>query len=487
MDRAAIIDVIRHREEPWDIIVIGGGATGVGCALDAASRGYDVLLLEQHDFGKGTSSRSTKLIHGGVRYLRQGDIGLVREALRERGRLIKNAPHVVRRLSFVIPCYSHWQMLFYGAGLKIYDALAGKYGIGRSRIIGKKEVAKHLPNVKTQGLKGGVLYYDAQFDDTRLLIDLAVTARKQGAVILNYAPVTRLKTDNGRKTGVEFNDAETGEAFQIKARVVINAAGIFSEFVRELAGSIADDAVTYSQGIHLIFDNKFLAGDSALMIPTTDDGRVLFCIPWNGRLLVGTTDTPVSGPELEPHALGSEIDFVLKTAGKYLDQKPTCNDVISIFAGIRPLLKSGGSSKTASLSRRHGLFVDRSGLVTITGGKWTTYRQMAEDAVDEAVRVGGLPKRACITSDLEVAHGSDLDSSDFSLKHVTRAVTCEMARTVEDVLARRTRVLFLDARRAVELARPVAEVMAAELGRDGIWVEGQVDDFTKLAEGYMPQ
>lgn len=494
MDRAATIDTICRRREPWDIIVIGGGATGVGCALDAASRGYDVLLLEQHDLGKGTSSRSTKLIHGGVRYLRQGNISLVREALRERGRLLKNAPHVVHKLPFVIPCYSHWHKLLYGIGLKIYDALAGKHRIGRSRILGKDEVVRQLPNIETKGLKGGVLYYDAQFDDTRLLIDIAVTARGQGAVILNYAPVTKLIIQNGKVTGVEFVDAETGDAVTANAHVVINAAGIFSDSIRKLSDNSAESVVTYSQGIHLVFDKKFLPGGAGLMIPVTDDGRVLFCIPWNGQLLVGTTDTPVSGPTLEPKAMESEIDFVLKTARKYLVQKPERGDVLSVFAGIRPLVKkTGKAASTASLSRGHDLFVDSSGLVTITGGKWTTYRKMAEDAVNEAAGVGGLPGRGCSTASLPIAHEELMDVASLHPRvkctgeEVIRAVKEEMARNIEDVLARRTRVLFLDAQAAVDLALPVAELMARELRREKAWVDGQVRDFSELAKSYMLQ
>lgn len=493
MDRSATIDAIRGRLKPWDIVVIGGGATGVGCALDAASRGYEVLLLEQHDLGKGTSSRSTKLIHGGVRYLRQGNITLVREALRERGRLLKNAPHVVQKLPFVIPCYSHWQTLMYGAGLKAYDALAGKYGIGRSMTIGRDEVVERLPNIETKGLKGGVLYYDAQFDDTRLLIDLAVTAEKHGAAILNYAPVTSLTFEEGKIGGVQFRDIESGETFDVRSRVVINAAGIFSDTVRELAQGDTEDHVTYSQGIHLIFDTRFLPGRAALMIPTTDDGRVLFCIPWHGRLLVGTTDTPVSGPVLEPQARESEIDFVIKTAARYLSEKPTREDVISVFAGIRPLVSSKKKAKTASLSRGHDLLVDRSGLVTITGGKWTTYRQMAEDAINEAGKIAVLQPGSCVTADMSIsseASGASVDRPTMagcSNEDVIRAVRDEMARTVEDVLARRRRVLFLDAKGAVELARPVAELMANLLDRDRDWIEKEVKNFKKLAESYMLQ
>ncbi len=491
MDRSETIDTIRRRQKPWDIIVIGGGATGVGCALDAASRGFEVLLLEQHDFGKGTSSRSTKIIHGGVRYLRQGNISLVREALRERGLLLKNAPHVVSKQAFVIPCYSLWQKIFYGVGLNVYDILAGKYSIGRSRLLNGGEVVERLPNIETSGLKGGVLYFDGQFDDTRLLIDMAVTAERHGAVILNYAAVTSLESGNGGKiAGVEFEDAENGETFSAKARVVINAAGVFCDDIRKLADAGSDAVITYSQGIHLIFDKKFLPGDSALMIPKTADGRVLFCIPWHDHLLVGTTDTPIDKPVLEPEAMEAEIDFVLDTARGYLARKPKRADILSVFAGIRPLVKPGVGKKTSSISRGHDLFVDPSGLVTITGGKWTTYRRMAEDAVSKAVEVGELPLRPSVTADLPIINSSLRRTDSLhprvqcSREEVTRAVRNEMARTVEDVLARRTRILFLDARAAVELAQKVAEIMAKELGRGEEWVEEQVREFNRLAENY---
>ena len=314
MNRDEILNRVRTWAEPWDIIVIGGGATGVGCAVDAASRGYDVLLLEQHDFGKGTSSRSTKLVHGGVRYLRQGNISLVREALKERGILLQNAPHVVHKQIFIVPCYSLWQKAFYGIGLKTYDFLAGKYSLGRSRILSKPETIELLPTVCQDRLSGGVLYYDGQFDDTRLLIDLVKTAHKVGAAVLNYARVNSLtKGADGRIVGVEFEDAETGEIFSVSAKSIINATGVFCDAVRSMADGKAKPVMKFSQGIHLVFDRKFLPGDNAVMIPKTSDGRVLFCIPWLGATLVGTTDTPVDFAKLEPSALETEIDFVLDT------------------------------------------------------------------------------------------------------------------------------------------------------------------------------
>ncbi len=494
MDRSKILARVRARTQPWDIVVIGGGATGVGCALDAASRGLDVLLLEQHDFGKGTSSRSTKLVHGGVRYLRQGNISLVREALRERGMLLKNAPHVVHKQEFVVPCYSLWQKLFFGAGLKIYDLLAGKFSLGRSSILSRDETLQMLPNVNKDKLAGGILYADGQFDDTRLLIDMAVTASKQGAALLNYASVLSLTKDaDGKVNGVEFEDVLSGEKFAIKAKTVINATGVFCDAVRTMSDDTVEPVVTFSQGIHLVFDRIFLPGDNAVIIPKTSDGRVLFCIPWQGVLLVGTTDTPIDTASLEPHALESEIDFVLETIGKYLAEPPTRDDILSMFAGIRPLVKNGVATKTSSLSRGHDLFVDEVGLVSITGGKWTTYRRMAEDAVNKAAEIATLRATKCATADLAIRPPAETEGESlhaelpYTTGDVVRAVRDEMAQTIEDVLARRTRVLFLNALIAIEIAPRVAELMAAELGNDQVWIEKQVRDFEHIAAGYLPR
>ena len=494
MNRDKILDRVRNCTEPWDIIVIGGGATGAGCAVDAASRGYDVLLFEQHDFGKGTSSRSTKLVHGGVRYLRQGNISLVREALKERGILLRNAPHVVHKQDFIVPCYSLWQKIFYCVGLKIYDLLAGKHSLGKSRILSKSETIERLPSIKTNGLSGGILYYDGQFDDTRLLIYLVTTAHHHDAAVLNYAKVKSLTKDEcGTIVGVEFVDVITGESFAVEAKVVINATGVFCDAVRSMSDETAKPVVTFSQGIHLVFGRKFLPSDTALMIPKTGDGRVLFCIPWHGHVLVGTTDTPVDSAKLEPAALDIEIDFVLETAGNYLAEKPTRGDVLSIFAGIRPLVSSGHATKTSALSRGHDLFVDALGLVTITGGKWTTYRQMAEDTVNKAIEIGRLEPRACVTRHLSIYGPVASASTDellhpdlpYTRKDVTCAVRDEMAVAVEDVLARRTRALFLNARAAIEIAPQVAEIMAQELGKDKDWIAKQLEDFNETAKNYL--
>ena len=495
MDRKANIDRVRSRTEPWDIVVIGGGATGVGCAVDAASRGLDVLLVEQADFGKGTSSRSTKLVHGGVRYLAQGNFSLVREALKERGILLRNAPHVVHKQEFIVPCYSNWQKFYYGIGLKIYDLLSGKYSFGKSRILSRLETINHLPTVRHDGLAGGVLYYDGQFDDTRLLIDLVRTAHDQGAAVLNYARVTSLvKVTDGKVGGIEFEDVLSGEKFRIKAKAVINATGAYCDAVRSMSDETSKPIVTLSQGIHLVFDRSFLPCDSAVMIPKTSDGRVLFCIPWHGHTLVGTTDTPITEADLEPKALESEIDFVLDTAGEYLTKKPSREDILSIFTGIRPLVKSGVARNTASLSRGHTIEIDSSNLLTITGGKWTTYRHMAEDAVDQALGIARIDDRKSITSNLAI--NVPMASSDTELLHselpytrgdVIRAVREEMAQSVEDVLARRTRGLFLNADAAIESAPRTAEIMAAEMGKDQAWCDSEVERFTSIARAYLPK
>jgi glycerol-3-phosphate dehydrogenase len=518
MFRAEMFERVKAREKIWDFIIIGGGATGVGCAVDAASRGFDVLLLEQSDFGKGTSSRSTKLVHGGVRYLAQGKVKLVREALRERGILLKNAGHLVRIQSFVVPCYSFWQKFFYGAGLKTYDLLSGKFSFGKSKLLSKKETLKKLPNLKSEDLRGSVIYFDGQFEDARLLINLATTAFEHGATVLNYAKVFEL-TKNARNKidGVKFRDTETNQEFYARAKIVINAAGAFSDSVRRLSDKNAARMISASQGIHLVFDKSFLPTENALMIPKTSDGRVLFAIPWQGKTLIGTTDTPVDKIELEPKALEKEIEFILKTAQNYLAKPPRRTDILSIFAGIRPLVKKDNTKNTHALARDHTIEIDESNLLTITGGKWTTYRRMAEDAIDQAIDKTDLSAKFCVTKNLLI-HGSgagakgfgDLDiyGSDaeiirklidenphlneqihpalpYRLSEIVWAVRFEMACSVEDVLARRTRALFLDARAAIESAPKVAEIMAWELVRNQDWIDEQIQEFNSVAQNYF--
>jgi glycerol-3-phosphate dehydrogenase len=518
MKRSEMVAQARERVQPWDIIVIGGGATGAGVAVDAAARGYATLLLEQHDFGKGTSSRSTKLVHGGVRYLEQGNVSLVMEALKERGLLRQNAPHLVSELACIVPSYAWWEGPFYGIGLKIYELLAGKYGFGKSRKISKEETLAQLPNVNPDGLTGGVVYYDGQFDDARLLINLIATAADHGAAVLNYAKVTALtQGGDGIINGVMWQDIESGEVFQARAKVVVNATGAFTDSVRQLAEPNAARIMTPSQGAHLVFDRSFLPGKNAILVPHTKDGRVMFAIPWHGHTLVGTTDTPVKEASLEPVALDDEIEFMLETAKLYLEKKPSRSDILSVFAGIRPLVKSGEGRNTAALSRDHTIHIDKSGLLSITGGKWTTYRNMAQGCVDQAATLANLPDKPCATSNLKIhghhpsavtfgslsVYGSDapailkliadrpalgnpLDSELPTVEaEVIWAARTEMARTVEDILARRTRALFLNAKAAIRMAPKVARILAAELGKDERWQADQINDFNDVANGYL--
>ncbi len=523
MRRDEMLRKIRERGEPWDIAVIGGGATGVGVAVDAASRGLDVVLVEAHDFGKGTSSRSTKLVHGGVRYLEQGNVPLVMSALKERGLLRQNAPHLVHDLAFVVPNYSWWEAPFYGIGLKLYDLLAGKYGFGASKVLSKEETLARLPALEPEELRGGVVYYDGQFDDARLLIHLAMTAADHGGTLVNYCPATGLLRDaEGYVNGLTARDAESGEEFRLPARIVVNATGVFSDTIRRMADPSTEPLVVTSQGIHLVFDRSFLKGDTALMVPRTSDGRVLFVIPWHGHAVAGTTDTPVDAPSLEPRPLEEEIEFILETAGRYLTRPPTRADVLSVYVGLRPLVK--GDGKTSALSRDHIIHVDPSGLLTITGGKWTTYRHMAEDCVDHCITLGRLRDEPCRTRNLHIhgyteagadhdgrevdgfealgVYGTDaeairsLAAADSTLgmqldpelpylaAEVAWAARAEMARTVEDALARRTRALFLNAGSAIAMAPAVARLLANELGRDRAWVDAQVMEFRQLAKQY---
>jgi len=509
--------ISENPDKVWDLLIIGGGATGLGAAVDATTRGYDTLLLEQADFAKGTSSRSTKLVHGGVRYLAQGDISLVLEALHERGLLRKNAPHLVKNLAFVIPNYEWWSGPFYALGMKVYDMMAGKLGLGPSEMISKEETIEIIPNIKTEGLRGGVIYYDGQFDDSRLAINLAQTFSKNNGTLVNYFRVTGLTKKDGLISGVTGVDHETGQQYRINARAVINATGVFSDEIRQMDDPGFERSIRPSQGVHLVLPNDFLTGNSAIMIPKTDDDRVLFAVPWHGRVIVGTTDTPLEKPSLEPLPMEHEIEFILNTAGRYLTRAPKREDVLSVFAGLRPLTNHDQTQDTKEVSRNHQITVSLSGLITISGGKWTTYRKMGEDTVDKATMVAGLEERPCITRNMPIhgysqnqhakghlkVYGSDrasilqLMEEHPGLKQplhknlpyleaeVIWAAKEEMARTVEDVLARRTRALFLDARAAMEMAPRVAEILATVLGKDNHWINQQIESFNKLANNYV--
>lgn len=516
-NRATFIQQI-DQQENWDVIIIGGGATGLGTALDAASRGYRTLLLEQHDFAKGTSSRSTKLVHGGVRYLAQGDIALVYEALHERGLLLKNAPHVVHDQEFIIPCYNWLSKFKYKFGLKFYDLLAGKSGFRKSSFLTIQQVLKAIPGLSAENLIGGIRYSDGQFDDSRLAINLAQTAAEHGGVLINYMQVDALsKNQQGAVSGVRAKDLETGLTYQLHAKTIINATGVFVDAILKMDKPGGKALVRPSQGAHIVLDRSFLQGNVALMIPKTADGRVLFAVPWHGKVLVGTTDTPLDACTLEPRPLAEEIDFILNTAGKYLVKKPVIADVLSAFAGLRPLaVPAKNTQRTKEISRSHKLMVSDSGLITITGGKWTTYRKMAEDTIDKAIALGQQFSAKCITAQVKI-HGAEgeKDTGHFAIygadasqirklmknepelagalhpdyqmvkAEVVWMIRNEMARTVEDVLARRSRMLFLNAAAAAKLAPSVAALMVQELNKNELWATAQLAEFNELVKQYL--
>ena len=521
MNREASLHQAMAENKPWDVVVIGGGATGLGTAVDAASRGYRTLLVEQSDFAKATSSRSTKLAHGGVRYLQQGNLSLVLEALKERGRMLHNAPHLVRRQSFVIPAFALWEIPFYGIGLKTYDALSGKSSFGKSHMLGKTSVQQMLPTLASNTLTGGVEYFDGQFDDARYTLALAQTLESLGGVAINYARMIRLLKTNGTVSGIVVQDEETGAHFEVQARAVINATGVFTDHVRLLDEPQAPPLLTVSQGSHFVLPKSFLPGTHALMVPKTADGRVLFAIPWHDAVVVGTTDEGVPRASLEPHAMEIETAFLSHHIELYFGRKPKDAEVLSMWSGLRPLVRKQGAKGTAALSREHTVLVSPSKLVSVTGGKWTTYRRMGEDAVNIAAKATGLPNAPSTTQNLRLygwseaaaaasdaehelaVYGSQQAAIDalaaaspnlatqlhprlpYRLAEVTWAVRQEMARTVEDVLARRTRALFLDARAAIDAAPTVAACLAAELGRDESWQRSQIDAFCQTAAGYV--
>ena len=509
---------LRDNPQTWDFVVIGGGATGMGVAVEAASRGYKTLLLERHDFGKGTSSRSTKLIHGGVRYLQQGNVSLVLEALRERAILLRNAPHLVHDLPFIVPTYDWWEGPFYGVGLRLYDLLAGKHGFGPSVNLSPEETIGRIPMIEPEGLRGGVQYHDGQFDDARLVINLAQTAADEGATVINYAEVEELIQTDGMVTGVVVRDSLDGQEFEVNARCVINATGPFTDTVRRLDNPACQPIMKASRGVHVVLDRSFLGGDTAIMVPHTDDGRVLFAIPWEDMVVIGTTDTEVETLDVEPEAHPDEIDFILSHAAKYLTHDPTPADIKSVFSGLRPLVMRQSAENTAELSREHQILISASGLVTITGGKWTTYRLMGEETIDQALTIAQLDYVPSQTKNLAI-HGWDQISPVFGvLAHygfdaygieamidenpklgeylhdqlpisramVVWAVRQEMAQTVEDVLARRTRCILLDARASADIAEEVAKILAEELGRDKSWIKSQVDEYRQLVTRYLP-
>ena len=499
----------------WDVVIIGGGASGLGIALDASKRGYKTLLLEKYDFGKGTSSRSTKLIHGGVRYLQNGDITLVIESLKERGILKRNAPHLVQDLSFVIPTYDWWASPFYGIGMKIYDMMAGKLGLGKSEIISKQETEKLIPNVNKKGLRGGVIYHDGQFDDSRMAITLALSADSKKTALLNYCNVEGLIKKDGEIKGLNFTDSINSKKYQIKSKVVINATGVFAEEIIRMDQPKIEKMIQPSQGVHIVLERRFLKSKHAILIPQTSDGRVLFAVPWKNYVVVGTTDTQVKKASEEPKALKEEVDFILKNAGKYMSVKPKKDDIKSVFAGLRPLAATSNKQSTKEVSRSHKIDISPSGLISVLGGKWTTYRKIAEDALDKAISINKLKKKKCKTertklfgfkrnvswSDPMHVYGSLKkkveslgginDNKSLSNKFyisnniIEWSIIHEMALTVEDILARRTRCVFLDSKESKRIAPIVAQKMADVLGEDDKWIDAELKKFNKLIKNYI--
>ena len=533
MKRAFMLSQLEQTAQ-WDLVIIGGGATGLGAAVDAASRGLKTLLIERADFAKGTSSRSTKLVHGGVRYLAQGNIKLVKEALRERGYLLKNAPHLCTSQPFVIPVYTWFDKLFYGVGLMAYDLLAGKLSLGATKFLSAQKTINLVPSIKTKNLKGSILYFDGQFDDSRLAIDLAYTAATHGATILNYVSLQGFEKANKKIIGIQCKDELTGKVYDVQAKSFINATGVFADHVMQLDETDRAPIVRPSQGIHLVVNKSFFTGHHAMMVPKTADGRVFFAVPWHGSVVLGTTDTAIEHISAEPKALDAEIDFILEHFNLYNSIAITRKDVQSVFVGLRPLVKASGVSSTALISRDHTIIVSPSGLVTITGGKWTTYRKMAEDAVNNVVFLLHPKKRGKLLDkreEIKVKRGEEVksekrkvknggsitsnlmigdfikrramieeiiaeDANNAALLHenylytiadIIFAIRHELAETVEDLLARRTRLLFLDARAALSVGQTAANLLARELGKNQEWEKKQLEAFQEIAYFYICQ
>ncbi len=488
MNRALNIKLLNNKKK-FDFIVIGGGASGLGCALDASSRGYSVILLEKFDFCKGTSSRSTKLIHGGVRYLEKGQISLVYEALKERDILKKNAPHLVKQVGFLIPVYNYFLKFYYFFGLKIYDFISGNLSFEKSRTVNRESAIKLVPNVEKQKLKGGVVYFDGQFDDSRLGIDIALTSEINNAVLINYMSVESLIKENGKIKGVIAHDSVNNSNFSINSDNVINATGVFSRSIMELDSNKLKTVIRPSQGVHLVVDKCFLNGNFGILVPKTSDGRVLFAVPWQDHVIIGTTDTVVDNPSFNPESTKEEIDFILENVKNYLELYPKRDNIKSVFVGLRPLVANNSNSKSKDLSRKHKIIVSKSGMVSVIGGKWTTYRRMAENVIDLALKKTKLPFVKSKTSDLKIKNGLiDIDfskeslSDDFFLSKemIIHYVKNEMALNLDDIMSRRSRCLFLNIKESIRIAPKVVEIMSNELSKNEVWINEQLNSFYNL-------
>ena len=513
------------------MLIIGGGATGCGIAVDAASRGLKVALLERFDIAEGTSSRSTKLVHGGVRYLElavkkcdRAQFHLVKEALQERGIFLKNAPHLAHPLPLVTPLYKWFEVPYVYTGLILYDILAGKRGLGRSALIGRKEALKRFPMLKAEGLKAGVVYYDGQFNDARMAITLALTAKKHGAEILNHAEVVSLGKENGKLCGGLVRDGIEGEEFTVRARSIINAAGPFVDRIRKMDDESTDPVLKAASGIHIILSSRFVPPETGLLIPKTEDGRVLFVLPWQGHALIGTTDHPAEIVD-HPRAEEEEIEYLLRHINQYFDLSVQRSDILSAWSGLRPLVQFDKSANTAQQVREHLILTSPSGLVSIAGGKWTSYRKMAEEAVDQAINTAHLQaERPCQTYQMPLVgaehfsegisqvltdtHGLDPDVSHhlhysfgdqamlvarlaqteelnkrlhsehpFIEAEVVYASRYEFAERASDVLTRRIPLALLDLAAAEAVVPRVVELMAKEHH----WNEERCNEETKAA------
>jgi glycerol-3-phosphate dehydrogenase len=512
--RSDLLNKIKDTKQ-FDVVIIGGGAVGLGAGLDASSRELKTLVIEKYDFAKGTSSRSTKLLHGGVRYLAQLHFNLVKDSLREKERLYNNAPHLTKDCEFIIPCYKYFDMLFYRAGLFLYDVLAGFPKGHTSGFLSKAALIKKYPNIKQQGLVGGIVYHDGIFDDARLALSLSRSIIALKSFAINYCEAIDFIKENGKIVGVVVKDRLSGEEFTVSSSCVLNATGIFSDEIRNIDQPNSPAIVQQAQGVHIVVDKKHFNSAESLLIPKTDDGRVLFTVPWHGEVLVGTTDTKVEESKIEPVAFKEEINFIIGNINKYLEKPITEKDILSIYAGIRPLIKQD-SSNTSAISREEKMVLSQSNLVSVIGGKWTSYRRMSEKVVDflianKLVKAGksntanlqlhGFLKREYveILDDHIRQYGSDLKilktlegneekihpKMPFTKAQVLYALRYEQAQTVDDVLARRTRALFLNAKYAKEAAQTVAEIMAKELGKNQAWIKEQVAYFEDVAKNYI--
>lgn len=503
-------------KQVFDVIVIGGGATGLGVAVEAITRGYSTLLLEAYDYGKGTSSKSTKLVHGGIRYLANFDFALVKEGLEERYYFLNNAPHLAKKQSYLIPFHNLFERFKYSVGIALYDAFAKDKKIGKSQFLSHDQLLSQAPQINPAGMSGGAIYYDGVFDDTRMLVTLLRTFEAQGGMVLNYHPVTDFLYQNNKISGVKAFDSLQGRVLEFTAKTVINATGTLTDVLLNKAEpQQAHQTVSAAQGTHLVFDKAIFDSPHCLVIPETSDGRILFVLPWHDKIIVGTTDVAVDQPSIEPIAQSAEIDFILETLNRYTKAPVTKAQVKSVFCGQRPLVRDPTQKSTKKISRRHEILETDNGLISIVGGKWTIYRRMGEDTINYAVRKNYLPASQSVTRDFKLfGHTASIDQSHLAVygsqaekilaiqkqtgnfdkihpdlpylqAEIIYQVREEQAKTVEDVLARRTRAVLLDAKAAKQAAPLVAKLMATELGHDEAWVAQQVESFERFVRAYI--